>query len=165
MRRTLDHRALLLAALLPFAVPGGACAQDRDEIPPTIEARIATIATGGVWHSNAESGRCRVVVIAAGWEHVHSEVWLEWLRFNEALRDLEVVGSVRVGEIGLLGWSVRSPSFTMSGDTTVLLLEVFPTYGPIPDSPGLARIEFGGPGEYSFEWIAEPAMEWRQDPR
>jgi hypothetical protein len=165
MHRTQDHRALLLAVLLSLAVPGGAHAQGKAEIPPTIDARVAAVATGGSWQSDVESGRCRVVVIAAGWEHVHNEVWLEWLRYSEALHDLEVVSSVKVGEIGLLGWLVRNPSFTMSGDTTVLHLEVLPTYGPIPDSAGLAQIEFGDPGEYSFEWLAEPAMEWRQDPR
>lgn len=63
-------RSLVFALFLPF----GALAQS------TVPADVHSVASGGYWEADGESGIYRVVVVNSGFEHVTSQVFVEWVR-------------------------------------------------------------------------------------
>lgn len=63
-------RTLLLAALLVSS----AMAQE-----PRIPRDVVGVSTIGYWQTASQSGTYRVVVTQNGWEHVWSQVFIQWL--------------------------------------------------------------------------------------
>ncbi len=63
-------RLFALALLSPL------CALAGTDVPPS----VLSVRSGGYWEAAGESGVYRVVVVNAGFEHVTSRVFVEWLR-------------------------------------------------------------------------------------
>lgn len=63
-------RALLLVALLVSS----AMAQE-----PRVPRDVVGVSTLGYWQTASQSGTYRVVVTQNGWEHVWSQVFVQWL--------------------------------------------------------------------------------------
>jgi hypothetical protein len=100
------HR--LFAPILILSVsPGVALAQEVLRLDPS----IAYVATGGSWSAESNSGQYRVIVRSGGFEHVVSELFVQWLRDPRSSDDSAMV--VRAIEVESLSgiWSLGQPVF------------------------------------------------------
>jgi hypothetical protein len=60
-----------------------------------VSASVHSVISGGYWQSGAQSGSYRVVLVNSGFEHVATQVFIEWVREpNSQAQDPVVVSSV-----------------------------------------------------------------------
>jgi hypothetical protein len=106
MRRCHIIRALLLAVL--FLAPGPLLGQE----PKAVDPELRYVITGGFWERGNESGQFRVLVYSAGFEHVISHVFVQWLRDPQASdQPPTIVASEPIRPINdQPTWSVGLPS-------------------------------------------------------
>lgn len=79
---------------------------------PAIVPKIETVTSGGYWQSTEHAGRYRVIVVNSGWEHIHSQVFLQWVSYGSKEKGPSVLFSVPIQEINSSPmWSVGVPEF------------------------------------------------------
>jgi hypothetical protein len=93
---------LLGWSLLPVTLG----AQDPNRLDPSVSA----VLTGGYWTSAKAAGRFRVIVTSEGWEHVGSEVTIQWLQEDSTSRGLIIARSTRVDQITAGIFSIGQPT-------------------------------------------------------
>ncbi len=146
--RRMTRRILPLLALLVAAAPlhgqTGATPRAADLDPSVVQ-----VVTGGSWNGPRGGGTVRVVVLSRGWEHVHGEAHLQWLRQNPQTRRLEVASSVPVRELNRAGaWSPGTVRVVVrrTGATEVVL----PAVNAYTGERRTLRLVVGEPGRYEI---------------
>lgn len=98
---------IVLAGLAVFSLPPAPASADwleseRAEVA-TLPAHIATVLTGGEWESGGERGFYRIVVTAAGIEHVSNRIYIQRIALAFADNGYRLVTTRRVEELDPLG--------------------------------------------------------------
>jgi hypothetical protein len=96
LRSTLLIAVLSLVATLAFGDAKSA---------PALAANIESVTSGGYWEAEGRRGRYRIVVQNIGWEHVHSEMTIDWIEEDPSSSSLRVFKSSPIAELND-GWSV-----------------------------------------------------------
>ena len=100
------HR-LFAVILLAATMPGLAAAQQA----PSLDPSIAYVTTGGGWSTDSSSGQYRVIVRSGGFEHIVSELFIQWLRDPRDSRDsATVVRTVKLESLSGF-WALGQPTF------------------------------------------------------
>ena len=92
-----------LLALLPLRLGISAepdSAGDAEKVDPL----LYEVASGGEWETTDEHGDYRVLIFNGGYEHVSSQVYLQWLTHSP--EGAHVVRSVLIAELSSGAWSV-----------------------------------------------------------
>ena len=77
-----------------------------------VDPSVVSVVTGGQWSEGPRSGHFRVVVRQLGWDHVVTEVHLQWVSPDVATQSLEIVRSELVFDPNTDGtWSFGRPTF------------------------------------------------------
>ena len=96
----------LLALGLLAIIPVRAVAQAPDSLDATLES----VVTDGRWEANGREGPYRIVVYTGGFEHVVSEIYLQWLTDPTGDDDSQViVRSTAIDSIAQGVWHLRAP--------------------------------------------------------
>jgi hypothetical protein len=133
--------ALLVAGML-FA-NGVANAEVK---APAVPTQVTTVATGGEWSLANASGTLRVVVVDEGFEHVHSNVWFEWLTDNgHGPRRLAARVLVKELSNGFAVIRLADPRQAFDGSRVHLQ-----TTNPYSMEDKAVTIEAGRPGQYKI---------------
>lgn len=82
-----------------LAESSGGAAQETPDIVNQLDESIWSVATGGLWKSDAEYGTYRIVVVASGSEHVLTKVFIQKLRFDDSKELYEVEQVAPVEEL------------------------------------------------------------------
>jgi hypothetical protein len=53
-----------------------------------LDSAVWHVSTGGLWESGDKYGKCRIVVLGGGVEHVSTYVYAQWLRVDESQKGL-----------------------------------------------------------------------------
>src|SRR6266516_2503580 len=106
------HSMYRLSVLLGFVTvafaPPPAKAQDSLALDPS----IAHVLTGGSWSAAGASGQYRFVVRTSGWEHVVSELYIQWLQEDPQARRITVRATRLVTPISPGVYSLDRPELT-----------------------------------------------------
>ena len=102
---------LLSILLIPVLAPC-ASAQTAPVVPPSVTA----VETGGYWVSGDQEGQYRLIIESGGFEHVVSQIYLQWLAQPASQQDsTAIVASVELTEIDAGGWVLYGPHFVRRG--------------------------------------------------
>ncbi len=129
---------------------GVASADDQEAAAVrAIPASVSTVVAGGLW---GDHGSYRVVVTQGGFEHIHSEVYAQWLRGgDEDGNPAKVVESVRVRElsdfVGAVIGDVRMASDSRQSNGVVEVDVV----DSDTQKTRIARLRMAKPGELSVQ--------------
>lgn len=115
-------------------------AQQSVEIPADVEA----VVTGGKWVSAGREGTFRVVVRTGGFEHVVSQVQVDWLAVSEGAEGSQEVVASAVAETG--SWRVLRARVAPRGAHWYALIEAVETHFT-PVMRGTWEVRLGAPGE------------------
>jgi hypothetical protein len=104
--RALASATLACGALLVIG-PAPGNAQEPASAPPD----LAYVVTGGWWQRGQESGQYRVLVFSPGFEHVISQVFIQWIRGPQGSdQPGQVIATAPIGPINdQPTWSVGLP--------------------------------------------------------
>ena len=115
-----------------------------------LDADIQLVATGGLWRHNDRHGSCRVVVRARGWEHVRSEVTIQWLTADASTQSVAILHSETVGELSEDNWTnVQALRFLPDGPDNAF--EVQYTQRPSDEVVLQSILVCKEPGHYAVE--------------
>lgn len=115
---------------------------------PIVPPSVSGVAIGGQWSSAKGGGPLRVVIADHGFEHIHSQVWIEWLDLDERGRRrlaARVLVKELSGGFAVVSLGDRREVFR---DGRIRLLSVNP-YAP-QDKETMVEIEPGAPGRYKI---------------
>jgi len=128
-----------MAMLATILIPANGMAQETLAIPPDVES----VVTGGQWTSDKLSGTYRVIVSAGGFEHIVSQVQVDWIVEAGGPDNPTRVVSSRIAETA--SWRLFRPRIVKrSGKWRVLLDGIEPHLTPTPR--GIWTIDLGEPG-------------------
>jgi len=128
-----------MAMLATILIPANGMAQETLAIPPDVES----VVTGGQWTSDKLSGTYRVIVSAGGFEHIVSQVQVDWIVEAGGRDNPTRVVSSRIAETA--SWRLFRPRIVKrSGKWRVLLDGIEPHLTPTPR--GIWTIDLGEPG-------------------
>jgi hypothetical protein len=130
--------ALLLAAASSAFIPR-ASAQEVVALPSEIES----VVSGGRWRTASAEGNYRIVVRTGGFEHVVSQVQVDWVAMPSGNEEQRVVAS-KVAETG--SWRVLRTRVVRRGSTWYALVEAMETHFT-PAARGTWELRLGPPGE------------------
>jgi len=132
-------RLVAMAMLATILIPANGMAQETLAIPPDVES----VVTGGQWTSDKLSGTYRVIVSAGGFEHIVSQVQVDWIVEAGGPDNPTRVVSSRIAETA--SWRLFRPRIVKrSGKWRVLLDGIEPHLTPTPR--GIWTIDLGEPG-------------------
>ena len=99
--RRVRHTVICLALAIGFfAAAAPAHAQDTLlGAAKRVPGRIHKVDAGGYWARDKQEGFFRVVVVAAGVEHVVHRIYLQWLTIDPDSQDYRLVGTTPVKEL------------------------------------------------------------------
>ena len=130
---------IIMAVLLNVLTPASGAAENILAIPVDVEA----VVTGGRWTSDKLSGTYRVIVSAGGFEHIVSQVQVDWIVDAGGRDNPPRVVSSRIAETA--SWRLFRPRIVKrSGKWRVLLDGIEPHLTPTPR--GIWTIDLGEPG-------------------
>lgn len=120
-----------------------------------IPASVATVAGGGLW---GERGSYRVVVTQGGFEHIHSEVYAQWLSTNDK-GEAKVEESVRVKKLSdLVGAVIGDVRIAPRSRESKGVFEVEVT-DRNSQKTAIALLHMGKPGELSVDLPPDELVE------
>ena len=135
---------VLLAIALGFCCSRSVDAQTIDAVVPSLEFAV----TGGTWAQGGVRGQYRVLVFSGGFEHIVSEVYIQWIRDPESSSDTAaLVRSVPARQANHF-WRVNGPPVVQRrpGGATVTVRLV----DPHDSQPAqICVFTVGTPGEYA----------------
>jgi hypothetical protein len=104
-------RALACATLACGALLVIRPASTNTQEPASVPTDLAYVVTGGWWQHGQESGRYRVLVFSPGFEHVISQVFIQWVRDPQGPdHPGQVIATAPIGPINdQPTWAVRLP--------------------------------------------------------
>jgi len=79
-----------------------------------IDPGIYYVVTGGHWESNDMTGQYRIIIYNRGWEHISSEIFIQWLSADQTKQEIGVISSVRINELSEGLYSTGIPKFLLN---------------------------------------------------
>ena len=138
----------MVLAWAPIFIGGGLVAQDSRPIDPT----VAAVVSGGQWIDSTSSGQYRVVVRTGGFEHVGSQLAIDWIREPRSVSDTDVVSAHAViTEIPEGIYSLDVPQLTCDSRKCQVVVTGLNTRD---GSRGRWVVMLGSPGQYHAELAA-----------
>ena len=139
--------SVIMRHILPFVplllVPPLAMAQDSVALDPA----IAHVVTGGHWTQGGARGLYRIIVRTGGFEHVASELFIQWLDDPTQSDDpVKVRMTQPVDSIPARIWSLGRPTLNCSRACQV---EIDGT-NAYTNERAVWRITLGAPGQYQI---------------
>ena len=67
---------------------------------PLVDGNVDDVKTFGYWEENGKNGIFRLVITSSGFEHIHNQVYAQWLEENEEKRI--VLKSTWIAELDML---------------------------------------------------------------
>ena len=116
-------RALPVFAALALGGSGSLIAQT----PAAVDPELSYVTSGGAWERGDETGEYRVLVYSAGFEHVISQAFVQWVRGPDASgQPSRVVTTQPIRPINdQPTWSVGSPTLKARGaNAATMVLEM-----------------------------------------
>src|SRR5215510_16272741 len=137
--RMAANLSLAMAVLVAALAPTSGAEQQTLAVP----AEVETVVTGGQWTSDKQSGTYRAIVSAGGFEHIVSQVQVDWIVDAGGRDNPTRVVSSRIAETA--SWRLFRPRIVKrSGKWRVLLDGIEPHLTPTPR--GIWTIDLGEPG-------------------
>ena len=137
--RMAANLSLAMAVLVAALAPASGSEQQTLAVP----AEVETVVTGGQWKSDKQSGTYRVIVSTGGFEHIVSQVQVDWITETVDRDDPPRVVSSKIAETG--AWRLFQPRIVKSGGKWRVLLEGIETHFTRPPR-GTWTIDLGEPG-------------------
>ena len=101
--------------LLVLVFPAIALAQDTLKLDPT----VTFVVSGGHWTADGTEGNYRVIVRSGGFDHIVSELFVQWVQDPRSENDSTAVrASVKVDSLSGI-WSLGQPKFVCSSSCRV----------------------------------------------
>jgi hypothetical protein len=113
-----------------------------------LDPNITDVVTGGTWHSSSGEGLLRVVVLTRGFDHLVSELYVQWLLPAAGGAEQRVLQTRRVDAIADGVWTLRTPRLRRSVGLWQVIVEGTNTH----TAPPVRRrwiVAVGAPGEVS----------------
>jgi hypothetical protein len=133
--RAVPRIAVLCACLSPAVTLG----QQVLAVP----AEVETAVTGGKWKSGNATGTYRVIVMTGGFEHIVSQLQVDWIAETGNGDEPPRVVSSRMAETG--SWRLLRPRIVQtSGSWRVLVEDIETHFNPAPRATW--EIDLGQPG-------------------
>ena len=132
----------LVAAALTLALSALSVAQ------PVVPVEVASVVSGGAWERGAAAGGYRVVITSNGWEHVWSQLHVEWVLYPQAREEEQrVVARVEPSLPFAQGTHVLAAQIVRgkAGRTEVLVTAQY--NNEIGSKPKRLRLLLGEPGQ------------------
>jgi len=127
-------------------------AQDVAPALPSVDARISHMVSGGYWRAGQLEGRFRAVVLSAGFEHVISHLYIQWVSDETDTTEARIVATKPVDALSVGGWSLGSPKlFRRDGQWRVEVGGVDSHFDP--PRRGRWIITIGAPGTVSVRQV------------
>lgn len=121
------HIVLLFASTLIAASARAADALPVVQVPESVTA----VVSGGSWQHAGAHGIFRVVVTSQGFEHVTSQVFLEWLTEATSTTNRSLEQTIPLSEINTAGiWALGTPQLKVSKSGTEAVLTGSNSYAP-----------------------------------
>lgn len=87
-----------------------------------IDPSVAFVTTGNYWENSEISGIYRVLVINQGFEHVSSDVYIQWLQENVEKSSFVVLNSLLVKEVSNGQWSIGQPELQTCKKNSICII-------------------------------------------
>ena len=136
-----------LGAVIVALVAVGAHAQSPAVVPPNVEA----VVSGGVWNAKELKGTYRAVVLTGGFEHVSSQLQIDWIADTEGNDKPSRVIASKVAETG--SWRLGKPQIVKSANGWRVRVQGVEPH-QTPQVRGIWVVELGPPG--SLKAILHP---------
>ena len=140
-------RALPVLAALALGASSSLVAQT----PAAVEPELAYVTSGGAWERADERGEYRVLVYSAGFEHVISRVFVQWVRGPDASdRPSRVVSTQPIGPINdQPTWSVGQPTLKPQGPNAATVVLEMDNSHTEETAKRVCTVRVGLPGKLS----------------
>ena len=136
----------MVLILLLGALAGSANAQGV----PTVPTEVSGVLAGGYWTSGAQEGSYRIIIVSGGFEHIVSQVFLQWLSQPTSPNDSVVVlSTVELEAISAGGWQATNPQFELKNKKWEATIASSNSHTD-PISSTRWRLTLGPPGSYSI---------------
>lgn len=112
---------------------------------PELSPQIENVVSGGYWKTESQDGRYRIIVVNSGWEHVTSQVFIEWLATIPEQRKVDAIKSVPVKELNNGFLSVGRPEMLEIGVNPIVGFTAVNSYS---NETIELNIKLGLPGSY-----------------
>lgn len=114
---------------------------------PNIPENLSAISHSVAWDYKEKSGEYRLVVISKGWEHVHSEVYIQWIASDGDKGVLTTVSTVPIKEINEDAiWSAGIPILDFENEEAIFTISMDHTY--MDENKSIVIIPSNEPGKY-----------------
>jgi hypothetical protein len=122
----------------------GLFAQASAQPPLPLPSDVETVVSGGRWRSGGTEGGYRVVVRSGGFEHVVSQVQVDWISDP---KDQDTPPSIVASEVASTGsWRIGCARIVQRGKRWIAILEgVEPHFTPL--QRGTWEVTMDGPGK------------------
>ncbi len=87
-------RITVLCFLLFTSLSAGIPDQQRSSVPSEVrllDSQVSQVATGGFWEENNQAGNFRLIVRSVGREHVSTEVYAQWIMYEESVEKTRTI--------------------------------------------------------------------------
>jgi hypothetical protein len=138
-------------SLLLLGLLGVATTTARAQRPTPISPDIETVASGGYWERDQETrGHFRAVISTGGFEHIISDLTVEWIAEPTASdTPSHRILAREVPEVADGGVHLTDPAFTLEGSRWILTIDAVNTHC----DPALIerwRVALGTPGDVTI---------------
>ena len=121
-----------------------AASDTRGQATTTIPADVEAVVTGGKWSANGQNGTYRVIVSTGGFEHIVSQVQVDWIAHSNDRDTLDKVIASKIAQTG--SWRLLTPRISRTGGQWRAVLDGVEThFNPAPK--GTWEILLGSPGQ------------------
>ena len=131
-------------AAVALAAQAPAAAQQPAAGVPVLDARIATVRTGGYWEAGGQRGYYRAVELQDGWEEIRRRVLIQWLAVPAERGEATVVATVALQGPPEI-WALSDPELALH--ETKWRVTVRTAAAPFEQPSGSLDYELGAPGE------------------
>lgn len=120
-----------------------------------LELEIDSVRTLGSWSHDGQLGTYRLIVRTRGYEHAHSELWLQWLAWEEESHGMSfarvLVAQRPIIEINRLQFQLDEPECADMGRCDSMTIKARSGFDSVPNKQ--FRIVPAQPGEYEVHEI------------
>jgi hypothetical protein len=137
-------RLPMLLGVLSYAF-ASRCLKAQDSL--SLDPSVAHVVTGGSWSSGTASGQYRIVVRTGGWEHVVSELYIQWLQEDPQVQRIVVRATQLVTSVTPGIYSLGRPDLTCTD--TGCRVQISGTVSTSPSQQASWVLKLGAPGQYA----------------
>lgn len=149
LRRHVTRRlslALTCLMLLALEVPKLSSAQDVKSTIEHLDPSVTFVVTGGQWHRGDDAGEVRIIIASAGFEHVTSALYVQWVLVDPDSHKMHVIQTEGVKEFAHGSWALTAPRINWHGENWNVTVDGADSRSESPRSARW-RLDIGPPGE------------------